>query len=67
VVHAAVSQNHAPVRLAAVHALVPEEAEALLEAASPQLNVVEKVCTDFSPAIATHTGPGTLGLICTPA
>jgi DegV family protein with EDD domain len=67
VVHAAVSKDHAPVRLAAVHALVPEEAEALLEAASPLLNVVEKVCTDFSPVIATHTGPGTLGLICTPA
>ena len=57
--------DHTPVRLAAVHALVPEEAAALLEAASARLNVAEAITTDFSPVIATHTGPGTLGLICT--
>jgi DegV family protein with EDD domain len=67
VVQSPACQDNSPVRLAAVHALVPEEAEALLEAASARVNVVEKVCTDFSPVIATHTGPGTLGLICTPA
>ena len=67
VVESPACQDHAPVRLAAVHALVLEEAEALLEAVSPRVNVIEKVATDFSPVIATHTGPGTLGLICTPA
>jgi DegV family protein with EDD domain len=61
------SQDHAPVRLAVLHALVPEEAAALLQAASARLNVVEKIVTDFSPVIATHTGPGTLGLVCSPA
>jgi DegV family protein with EDD domain len=64
-VHHIESEIHGPVRLAAVHALVPEEAAALLEAAAARLNVVEKITTDFSPVIATHTGPGTLGLICT--
>jgi len=53
------------VRVAAVHALAPDEATALLEAVSARLNVVEKMIADFSPVIATHTGPGTLGLICT--
>ncbi len=59
------SLNNAPVRLAAVHALVPDEAAALLETAVARMNVVETVMTDFSPTIATHTGPGTLGLVYT--
>ena len=59
------SQNNAPVRLAAVHALVPDEAAALLDMAVARMNVVETVTTDFSPTIATHSGPGTLGLVYT--
>jgi DegV family protein with EDD domain len=65
IVKYAETTDHAPVRLAAVHALAPEEATALLEAAASRLNVVEKMIADFSPVIATHTGPGTLGLVCT--
>jgi DegV family protein with EDD domain len=67
IVRYAASEDHAPVRVAAVHALAPEEATALLDAVSARLNVVEKMIADFSPVIATHTGPGTLGLVCTPA
>jgi DegV family protein with EDD domain len=60
-------EGQAPVRLAVLHALVPDEAAALLDAAAARLNVVEKITTGLSPAIATHTGPGTLGLVCTAA
>ncbi len=55
------------VRLAVVHALCPEEATVVLETVAPRLKVVEKVMTDFSPVIATHSGPGTIGIICCPA
>ena len=61
------AQGHTPVRLAALHALAPDEAADLMEAASVRLEVVEKVIAELSPAIATHTGPGTLGLVCCPA
>lgn len=52
------------VRLAVVHAVAAEEAAVLLEAVSARLNVVEKLTASFSPVIATHTGPGTVGLVC---
>jgi len=56
-----------PVRIAVIHALRPDEAKALIKAASSRLPVAETVVTDISPVIATHTGPGTVGLICCPA
>jgi DegV family protein with EDD domain len=56
-----------PVRIAAIHALRPDEAKALVKATSARLVVAETVVTDISPVIATHTGPGTVGLICCPA
>lgn len=51
-----------PLRLAVLHANAAEEAEALMQAASDRLNPIETVITDVSPAVGTHTGPGTLGL-----
>jgi DegV family protein with EDD domain len=51
-----------PVRLATLHANAEEEARALLATAAARLNPVEAVLSSLSPAIGTHTGPGTLGL-----
>lgn len=67
IIQHAESLDQAPVRLAVVHALAPEEAAALLDMVAARLNVVEKITAGFSPVIATHTGPGTLGLVCTSA
>jgi DegV family protein with EDD domain len=50
------------IRLATVHADAPGDAEALLARASKQFNPVETLCSELSPVIGTHTGPGTVGL-----
>jgi DegV family protein with EDD domain len=50
------------IRLATVHANAREDAEALLARAAEVLGPVETICTDVSPVIGTHTGPGTVGL-----
>jgi DegV family protein with EDD domain len=50
------------IRLATVHANAREDAEALLARAASKLNPTETICTDVSPVIGTHTGPGTVGL-----
>jgi DegV family protein with EDD domain len=63
----AYAQEHLPVRLAVMHALVPTEAAYVLKATAERLEVVETITTDFSPVIATHTGAGTIGLVCCPA
>jgi DegV family protein with EDD domain len=54
--------GRSPVRLATLNANAEAEAMATLEAASKILNPVEKVFAHVSPAIGTHTGPGTVGL-----
>jgi DegV family protein with EDD domain len=51
------------IRLATVHANAREDAEALLARAAQKFNPVETVCSDLSPVIGTHTGPGTVGLV----
>jgi len=51
------------IRLAVVHANALPDAEALLARAAQQFNPVETVCSDLSPVIGTHTGPGTVGLV----
>ncbi len=50
-----------PVRLAVLHANAPEAAKELLEVGSKRVNPIETTLTDVSPAVGTHTGPGTLG------
>ena len=50
------------VRLAALDANAPHEAKELLDSASGQLNVIEKIFTEVSPVVGTHIGPGTVGL-----
>jgi DegV family protein with EDD domain len=51
-----------PLHLAVVHANAADDAKALLNAASKRLKPVETALTDVSPAVGTHTGPGTLGI-----
>ncbi|MBP7691476.1 MAG: DegV family protein [Anaerolineales bacterium] len=52
------------IRLATLHAAAEAEATEILAAAQARLGgaVVETVVTDVSPTVATHTGPGTIGL-----
>lgn len=51
-----------PVRIASLHANARGEAEQLLETAKAVFNPIEAAITEVSPAVGTHTGPGTLGL-----
>ncbi|GAB4579240.1 MAG: DegV family protein [Anaerolineales bacterium] len=51
-----------PVRISAVHANSPEDAQFLLDEAKKLLKPTEAFITEVSPAIGTHTGPGTVGL-----
>jgi DegV family protein with EDD domain len=50
------------VRLATLHANAEENAKAVLSKASERLHAVESILSTVSPAIGTHTGPGTVGL-----
>jgi DegV family protein with EDD domain len=50
------------VHLATLHANAEAEANEILKTAGQGLNVVESVLSEVSPAIGTHTGPGTVGL-----
>ncbi len=52
-----------PVRLSALHANSPEDAQFVLDEAKKRLNPVEAFMSEVSPAIGTHTGPGTIGLV----
>jgi DegV family protein with EDD domain len=51
-----------PLKLAVVHANAETEAKALLDAASKRLKPEQTALTAVSPAVGTHTGPGTLGI-----
>lgn len=54
-----------PVRLSALHADAQAEAEQLVEKARQRLDanqVREALLTEVSPALGTHTGPGTVGV-----
>jgi DegV family protein with EDD domain len=53
----------APVNLAVVHALAPEEGQALLEQARTHFDCQESFLTDLALSLAVQFGPGTLGLI----
>jgi DegV family protein with EDD domain len=58
--------NGCPVRAAVVHAGVPEEAEVLKKRVADLFNCQELFITSLSPAIANHSGPGTLCLAVCP-
>lgn len=51
-----------PVRVACLHANAPDEARALLDRATKQLNAAESIFTEVSPVVGNHAGPGTVGL-----
>jgi fatty acid-binding protein DegV len=53
--------GRSPVHLAVLHANAEEDAKKLLEEGSKRVNPVETAVADVSPAVGTHTGPGTLG------
>lgn len=50
------------VHAAITHADAPDEAEKLRQQVTERFNCVEMFVCELSPAIATHVGPGTLGL-----
>jgi DegV family protein with EDD domain len=59
--------NRPPVRLATLHANAEAEAESALAAAAARLSAaglypVEQILACVSPAIGSHSGPGTVGL-----
>ena len=54
--------DRSPVRVASIHANAPEEAKKLKALVDEAISPKESVITDVSPAVGTHTGPGTLGL-----
>lgn len=56
------TSGQSPIRLATLHANAPQEARALLERATKELNATESIFTEVSPVIGNHTGPGTVGL-----
>lgn len=50
------------IRLAALHANAPEDAQALLNRAIKELTTVENILTEVSPVVGNHAGPGVVGL-----
>jgi DegV family protein with EDD domain len=55
-------EGKSPIRLATLHANAAEDAKAILAKAEERLKPVETVFSEVSPAVGTHTGPGTVGL-----
>lgn len=55
-------EGKSQVRLATLQANAEAPARTLLDKASRQLHAVESILSSVSPAIGTHTGPGTVGL-----
>jgi DegV family protein with EDD domain len=51
-----------PVRVAAIHANSRADAEEMLNEAVKRFSPVEALMAEVSPAIGTHTGPGTIGM-----
>ena len=54
--------TEATVHAAIVHADVPDEAEKLKQEVASYFDCAELFICEFSPTIATHVGPGTVGL-----
>lgn len=53
-----------PIYASLVHADVAEEAERVKEQLMSRFNVQQLIVTQLGPTIGTHTGPGTLGVVC---
>ncbi len=64
-VEAKLDKEKGPIRLCAIHANSPAEAEELLARAVKRIAtplVADAVISNVSPVLGTHTGPGALGL-----
>lgn len=62
----AVGKNKAPIRITALHADTPDEAQNLLMKARDRFainEVSELMLGRISPVLGVHTGPGTLGIV----
>ncbi len=55
-------RGKSPVRLAALHANSPAEAQTVLDKAAALLQPSETFTCELSPVIGTHVGPGTIAL-----
>jgi DegV family protein with EDD domain len=51
-----------PVRISVFHAGVPETAQKLLDEVSQRFGAEESILSEVSPAVGSHTGPGTLSI-----
>ena len=51
-----------PIRIATLHANSEADAKYMLDKIAPMVNPIESVLAAVSPAVGTHTGPGTVGL-----
>ncbi len=51
-----------PIRLAAFHADMPADANALLEQARQRMNVIDSHVAEFTPVVGAHTGPDIAGI-----
>ena len=51
-----------PIHAATVHAQAPEEAERICQYLAGHFDCRELLVVEFSPVIATHVGPGTVGV-----
>ena len=61
--HMADQVNNHPVRVAILHAGIPEEAEELRQRIAQQFNCDELYVTELTPVMGAHTGPGVLGIV----
>ncbi|MBN1657944.1 MAG: DegV family protein [Anaerolineae bacterium] len=57
-----VAANGSDIQVSLVHALVPEDAQALAQELSARLGDVPVSINDLGPVIGTHTGPGVVGV-----
>ncbi|MBI4261631.1 MAG: DegV family protein, partial [Actinobacteria bacterium] len=48
--------------VAAFHANAPDDAHDLLDRIAGRVEVVERVVSEFTPAMGAHTGPGLVGV-----
>ncbi|MBI3160755.1 MAG: DegV family protein [Chloroflexi bacterium] len=55
-------KGKSPVYLATIHANTPDEAQELLNLVTAAVPANQTLMTDVSPAVGTHTGPGTVGI-----
>lgn len=60
--YAAEAVGEGKARVAYVHAGVLDEIDKLKKMVEARVNIVESLTAELSPALAVHTGPGTVGL-----